>query len=87
MTAMTDTKPVVSTPAALPPAACEWRTYVLDRGAWTDTKWEAAQDQGLAIRRTARDLGGHFWTLTDAGLDLFIAGKEIASPSVAACGK
>jgi hypothetical protein len=59
---------VVATPAQA------WRAYVLSRDAWTEPTWEQAEKDGLAVRRVRQ--ASHFWTLTDAGLDLMNEGKS-----------
>ena len=55
--------------------AREWRAYVLDKTLWTESLWESAEARGLAVRRASRDQSSHFWTLTDAGLDLMLLGE------------
>lgn len=52
-----------------------WRAYVMTPAQWNDTDWDTAQAAGLCTRRTNRDNTEHKWVLTDAGLDLMIAGK------------
>jgi hypothetical protein len=77
---MATTESLTATPE-MARVAREWFEYVSNRERWSDATWEAAAERKLAVRRVKHrndgEAEGHFWTLTEEGLDLFAAGRSV----------
>lgn len=56
--------------------AVAWRAYVMTAVKWSDALWIVAVEKGLARKVESKDPITR-WTLTDAGLDLYIAGAPL----------
>lgn len=56
--------------------AVDWREFVSRPKTWTEEKWKEAAAQGLAQKFGAAP-GFDKWTLTDAGLDLYLDGGPL----------